>query len=152
MHSLGSSPSMYEAKQDMTMQIDFSSVGAGQESSPTQPEAEVQVPPNTFWSYGNQIELDVPIASDGILLYVGEAAYESGESPLSVWVPRVPFEESDYRRKNQDHEQEYDDGKTDGGISVTESAVSVDRVDSVTSAKESPLDVFERYDLCLLAF
>lgn len=131
------------------MQIDFSSLGANQESSSTHTETGVQSQPHAFWSYENQIELDVPIASDGILLYVGEAAYESGESPLSVWVPRVPFEESDYSRKNQDHEQEYDDGKTDGGISVTESAVSVDRIGSAANEKESPLDVFERYILCL---
>lgn len=34
-------------------------------------------------------EAQVPITSDGLLLYVGEASYESGESPLSVWVPRT---------------------------------------------------------------
>ena len=33
-------------------------------------------------------ETDLHIASDGILLYVSEAMYESGESPLCAWIPR----------------------------------------------------------------
>lgn len=32
--------------------------------------------------------------SDGILLYVREAAYTPGETPLSCWVPAAPLDDS----------------------------------------------------------
>jgi len=61
------------------MQIDFSS---GQDEGPG-PSAGLQVR-----------DTDVTIKSDGLLLYVGEASYESGESPLSVWLPCEASERS----------------------------------------------------------
>ncbi|KAJ7198623.1 hypothetical protein B0H12DRAFT_1165957 [Mycena haematopus] len=33
------------------------------------------------------------VCSDGLLLYVAEASYESGTSPLSTWIPVVKYEE-----------------------------------------------------------
>lgn len=33
------------------------------------------------------VETEVEIQSDGLLLYVAEACYEPGTSPLSAWVP-----------------------------------------------------------------
>ncbi|KAI5124675.1 hypothetical protein M0805_004283 [Coniferiporia weirii] len=70
-----------------------------------------------LWSADRMQDVDVPIKSDGLLLYVGEASYESGESPLSVWVPRVLYEEHAY----------------DGTAAV-----------NAPGEKESPLDAFER--------
>ncbi len=34
-----------------------------------------------------ELQADIHLRSDGILLYVAEAAYESGTSPLSAWIP-----------------------------------------------------------------
>lgn len=31
--------------------------------------------------------IEVQVQSEGLLLYVGQAAYEPGASPLSTWVP-----------------------------------------------------------------
>lgn len=39
--------------------------------------------------------LDVPLQSDGLLLYVSQASYEPGTSPLSSWVPIVGYLEMD---------------------------------------------------------
>jgi len=44
---------------------------------------------------GNEVSLpqhatvvrDVPITSDGLLLYVAQASYQPGQTPLSCWVP-----------------------------------------------------------------
>ena len=61
------------------------------------------------------------VRSDGLLLYVAQAAYEPGTSPLSNWVPLRAYQ-------TRAEEQE-------GGASVA----------------ESPLDVFERCVLFLVA-
>ncbi|KAL5495240.1 hypothetical protein ACEPAI_703 [Sanghuangporus weigelae] len=71
-------------------------------------------------------EVQVPICSDGLLLYVGEASYESGESPLSVWAPRIV----------------HDDSGTKTGVDT--GAAQEERPGMSVGCKESPLDVFER--------
>lgn len=71
------------------------------------------------WPGPQTKDTDITIRSDGLLLYVGEASYESGESPLSVWLPCEPTERHGYDRI--------------GGTS-----------NPVTKI-ESPLDMFERY-------
>ncbi|KAJ6469528.1 hypothetical protein C8R45DRAFT_1017374 [Mycena sanguinolenta] len=55
------------------------------------------------------------VCSDGLLLYVAEASYESGSSPLSTWIPLTKYEE---------------DPGPDG---MTES-----------NATDGPLDIFQR--------
>ncbi|KAL5535549.1 hypothetical protein ACEPAF_3643 [Sanghuangporus sanghuang] len=75
----------------------------------------------------NQLqEVQVPVCSDGLLLYVGEASYESGESPLSVWVPRVAHDDSG--------------AKTE----VETGAAQEERTGMSVDVKESPLDTLER--------
>jgi snurportin-1 len=37
------------------------------------------------------IKIAVPIETDGLLLYVSEASYQPGETPLSAWVPAKPL-------------------------------------------------------------
>ncbi|KAL5534214.1 hypothetical protein ACEPAG_676 [Sanghuangporus baumii] len=69
-------------------------------------------------------EVQVPICSDGLLLYVGEASYESGENPLSVWVPRTAHDDS--------------------GTKTVVDAVQKERTGMSLGVKESPLDAFER--------
>lgn len=59
--------------------------------------------------------MPVDVKSDGMILYVSQATYEPGTSPLSSWIPRQAYSEDQYR--------------TDG---VT------------TDLAESPLDMFER--------
>ncbi|KAH8120349.1 hypothetical protein DFH11DRAFT_1559670 [Phellopilus nigrolimitatus] len=101
------------------------------------PDEEMQIDhlsgqgiPRGVWLVDQIQEVDVPIMSDGLLLYVGEAAYESGESPLSVWVPRVSFEC-----------QPRDEGTT-GADSMAEAFG--ERSEMLVGKKESPLDSFER--------
>ncbi|KAF8328459.1 uncharacterized protein EI90DRAFT_2926250 [Cantharellus anzutake] len=53
---------------------------------------EVKLPPalpSTSWA-GRALQTG--IATDGLLLYVSEASYQSGETPLSTWVPTKPLE------------------------------------------------------------
>lgn len=59
------------------------------------------------------------VQSDGLLLYVAQATYEPGTSPLSSWVPL---------RAYQTHEERIERETAGGGGSVA----------------ESPLDVFQR--------
>ncbi|EIW56034.1 uncharacterized protein TRAVEDRAFT_171933 [Trametes versicolor FP-101664 SS1] len=61
----------------------------------------------------------VDVQSDGLLLYVAQATYEPGTSPLSSWVPL---------RAYQTHEERIERETKGGGGSVA----------------ESPLDVFQR--------
>lgn len=61
--------------------------------------------------------IETDIGSDGILLYVAQASYEPGTSPLSLWVPIRPYVE--WKDKDQD---------------------SMD-----VASTESPLVLFERY-------
>lgn len=39
------------------------------------------------------VQVLVDVAADGMLLYVAEASYESGTSPLSSWIPINNYEE-----------------------------------------------------------
>lgn len=86
---------------------------------------EVDNQTHGLWSAERVEDLEIAIASDGLLLYVGEAAYETGESPLSVWVPRKPTEEV---------------------VGTTGSMSQQTLNGPITSqdTKESPLDCFER--------
>lgn len=76
------------------------------------------------WAVEEIQDKDVDISSDGLLLYVGEASYESGESPLSVWVPKALFSGAAYSNEMSPEE----DMNVNG--------------DCIT--QESPLDRFER--------
>lgn len=72
---------------------------------------------------GVQVELKREVAhipSDGMLLYVAQATYEPGTSPLSLWIPVKAYTEE----------------RSDLAQAGTSSG-------AVTS--EGPLDVFERY-------
>jgi hypothetical protein len=60
-------------------------------------QLEVQVPPpNPQFDVDDMVIESAPIqrsialGSDGILLYHGEASYEPGTSPLSLWIPGPP--------------------------------------------------------------
>ncbi|PIL27346.1 hypothetical protein GSI_10493 [Ganoderma sinense ZZ0214-1] len=89
----------------------------------------VTVPLLTSTSDGSAMDMDgpggsplvqlqrihAPIAADGLLLYVAQAAYEPGTSPLSVWIPLVAY-------------QTREEAQVQPGVNIA----------------ESPLDVFER--------
>jgi len=49
-------------------------------------------------------ERAIAVGSDGILLYHGEASYEPGTSPLSLWVPAPPSNPSS---QEQNHMQQF---------------------------------------------
>lgn len=65
------------------------------------------------------------IRSDGLLLYVAEASYESGTSPLSSWIPIESYEAT-----QQDESKMGDEDSA--------------RKMSKQAAGSGPLDVFER--------
>ncbi len=74
------------------------------------------------------VELQSKLAEvrpDGMLLYMAQASYEPGTSPLSTWVPIRAYAEN-----------RTSDGNADGGISIPR---------NFSSALEGPLDIFERY-------
>jgi snurportin-1 len=59
---------------------------------------DVEPPMFTFGSNQNETSLTmnstiVTVSSDGLLLYVAEATYETGTSPLSTWIPLVSYDE-----------------------------------------------------------
>ncbi len=64
------------------------------------------------------------VQPDGLLLYVAEASYEPGTSPLSSWIPI----------------QGYDEHSHDGEIPVAQSG-----------HPSSPLDLFQRSVICLVS-
>lgn len=72
-------------------------------------------------------QVDVDIRPDGLLLYVAQASYEPGTSPLSTWVPIVAYDAGQY-------------AVMDVGASAATVSASKDR--------EGPLALFERYVLC----
>ena len=70
---------------------------------------------------------DLHLASDGILLYVSEAMYESGESPLCAWIPRKRLGE-----KSPDLPMQ---------LALSQ---SYNQAEPKVIGDESPLDLFER--------
>ena len=72
------------------------------------------------------------IQPDGLLLYVSEASYESGTSPLSSWIPITGYDKD--LGKEKDPEEE-DEGRGD---------VSMDG-EKRPSRKGGPLDLFQRF-------
>ncbi|XP_006463939.1 hypothetical protein AGABI2DRAFT_187358 [Agaricus bisporus var. bisporus H97] len=61
---------------------------------------DVESPLFTFGSNQNESSVTmnsrvVTVSSDGLLLYVAEAIYESGTSPLSTWIPLVSYDDGD---------------------------------------------------------
>lgn len=72
-----------------------------------------------------QVELvreNATIGSDGLLLYVAQATYEPGTSPLSLWVPAKAYAE-----------ERTADASADTSMDV--------------GTREAPLDIFERFVL-----
>ena len=69
------------------------------------------------------------IQPDGLLLYVSEASYEPGTSPLSSWIPITGYDEDSGRKK--DPEEERADMSMDG--------------EKGSSGKGGPLDLFQRF-------
>ncbi|KAF8067570.1 hypothetical protein FPV67DRAFT_1669460 [Lyophyllum atratum] len=71
------------------------------------------------WEFGKgYVQTEARVEADGLLLYVKEASYEAGTSPLSSWIPIVGYEEGYDERQGQGQ------GQGKGG--------------------EGPLDLFQR--------
>ena len=69
------------------------------------------------------------IQPDGLLLYVSEASYESGTSPLSSWIPISGYDKDLGKEKGPEKEERAD--------------MSMDCEKS--SGKGGPLDLFQRF-------
>lgn len=70
------------------------------------------------------VSVSTSVSSDGLLLYVAEASYEAGTSPLSSWIPITNY--------SDDHGEQ----KT-----ITQAPLG---------NSEGPLDVFQRWAFCLV--
>ena len=70
------------------------------------------------------------IQPDGLLLYVSEASYESGTSPLSSWIPITGYDK-DLGKEKDHEEEERADVNMDGEKGL--------------SGKRGPLDLFQRF-------
>lgn len=71
------------------------------------------------------------IQPDGLLLYVSEASYESGTSPLSSWIPITGYEKDLGKEKDPEAEEERAD-------------VSMDGEKGPSGKGGGPLDLFQR--------
>ena len=67
------------------------------------------------------------IQPDGLLLYVSEASYESGTSPLSSWIPITGYDKDLGKEKDPEEEEERVDVNMD-----------------CEKGKGGPLDLFQR--------
>ncbi len=110
-------------------------------TTPNQDGMDVEPPPFVFGQAStapgsaDEVVVVVPrgsrlvttiVQSDGLLLYVAEASYESGTSPLSNWVPITSYDV-----QQQDGESKLMVGGSDSG-------------GGAGSSSSGPLDVFER--------
>ncbi|KAF8634808.1 hypothetical protein AX17_004061 [Amanita inopinata Kibby_2008] len=86
------------------------------------------------------VPMKAHIQSDGLLLYVAEASYEAGTSPLSSWIPIVGYE------KHKGGKAEIaEGGGTRCGAASGESEVRNGPLKRVEGEeREGPLDLFER--------
>ncbi|TFK20647.1 hypothetical protein FA15DRAFT_658917 [Coprinopsis marcescibilis] len=71
-------------------------------------EVEAPSKPSSTFTFGPSVTISpasTAIRSDGLLLYVLEAAYEPGTGPLSSWVPIEDVETGDMVTEDYDHVQ-----------------------------------------------
>ena len=79
--------------------------------------------------------LAATVRPDGLLLYVSEASFEPGTSPLSSWIPIVGYNEDSGKRTGEidlDLEEEERGDMNMGG-------------EKGPAEKEGPLDLFQRF-------
>lgn len=86
-------------------------------------------PPHLLESMAASIE------PDGLLLYVSEASYESGTSPLSSWIPINGYDKD--LGKEKDPEEEEEEERTDMNMD--------DEKGSSGKGGPGPLDLFQRF-------
>ena len=79
------------------------------------------------------------IQPDGLLLYVSEASYESGTSPLSSWIPITGYDKDLGKEKDPEEEEE------------VRADVNMDG-EKGSSRKAGPLDLFQRFVFLLFSF
>jgi snurportin-1 len=86
---------------------------------------------STTASHPHSVEpMAANIQPDGLLLYVSEASFESGTSPLSSWIPITGYDQDSGKEKDPKEEERAD--------------VSMDG-EKGPSGKEGPLDLFQRF-------
>ena len=80
---------------------------------------------NTTTFYPHPVEpMAANIQPDGLLLYVSEASYEPGTSPLSSWIPITGYDEDAGKKKDPEEEE---------------------RVDVNMDGEKGPLDLFQQF-------
>ena len=101
--------------------------------------------PGSHWNLNPQINVTIahphpvgPVAAsiqpDGLLLYVSEASFEPGTSPLSSWIPIVGYDEDSGKGKGEIDVDLEGDGRSDVNMNG----------DKGPCGKEGPLDLFQR--------
>ena len=68
-------------------------------------EMDVEPSASTFGVVQATHQATATIESDGLLLYVAEASYESGTSPLSSWIPIVSCEDGQGEESHQSYQE-----------------------------------------------
>lgn len=68
-------------------------------------EMDVEPSASTFGVDQTTHQATATIESDGLLLYVAEASYESGTSPLSSWIPIVSCEDGQGEESHQSYQE-----------------------------------------------
>jgi snurportin-1 len=97
---------------------------------------------SSYWNLEPEINTTTPhphpvasvaasIEPDGLLLYVSEASFEPGTSPLSSWIPITGYDKDSERGKGEADEDERVDVNMGGEKGL--------------SGKEGPLDLFQRF-------
>ena len=90
-------------------------------------EMDVEPPGSNFGMTQATHQVTVTIESDGLLLYVAEASYESGTSPLSSWIPIVSCEDAQGEEFHQCYQEakRLGEHKASGPLAVFERCVIV---------------------------
>jgi len=86
---------------------------------------DVEPPGSNFGMIQATHQVTVTIESDGLLLYVAEASYENGTSPLSSWIPIVSCEDAQGEEFHQDAERLREHRQVSGPLAVFERCIIV---------------------------
>jgi len=88
-------------------------------------EMDVELPASHFGMNQATHQVTVTIESDGLLLYVAEASYESGTSPLSSWIPIVSCEDAQGEEYHQEAKRIREHRQVSGPLAVFERCIIV---------------------------
>jgi len=81
---------------------------------------DVEPPGSNFGMIQAMHQVTVTTRSDGLLLYVAEASYESGTNPLSSWIPILSCEDAQGEEFHQEAKRSQEHRQVSGPLAVFE--------------------------------